>query len=471
MIFAGILLAAIELAGVTGTDLRARAFFDCNNVKVGDPMTLTVDFIGNADFAALHPPHLARELDAKVWKLDQASAKTETVDGARRVTYRVRPLKSGVLWLPAIEFTCGDLRFSSNPVPVHAKAGSSVAIDLESENAYPPMPDPPEGAGDEWFELCRLTHQGDYAGALRRLSAMAWARGQTPDVEAAMVAVRARRLGDPDAELPAWRVVARPLVKYPWPRQCAIVISFVLAVAVSLLLLGKSIKHFAAVATVVVTLSTPELKVGEPFEFLLAVQPQGQGEISVQQITPSDSYGLSWIGKPVKTDEHHWRLPARFDVPIANPAMMFRVSGMVTERREISRAGFHMVSTSSNSFAADSAPLSINVRPLDPSSQPGDFSGIVAENLRFVAMPDSLNVGTNDVITVTYRLMLPAGGFVPRGYLPRGAAYDWGENEWKGYFVADGAQATPDSEICYYNPKTKTYCRAQAGGMAINYHE
>ena len=78
MILAGLFLAAIELAGVTGTDLRARAFFDCNNVKVGDPMTLTVDFIGNADFAALHPPRLSRALDGRVWKLDQASAKTET---------------------------------------------------------------------------------------------------------------------------------------------------------------------------------------------------------------------------------------------------------------------------------------------------------------------------------------------------------------------------------------------------------
>ena len=471
MILAGLFLAAIELAGVTGTDLRARAFFDCNNVKVGDPMTLTVDFIGNADFAALHPPRLSRALDGRVWKLDQASAKTETVDGARRVTYRVRPLQAGVLWLPAIEFKCGDLRFSANPVPVHAKAGADLAIDLDGENAYPPFPEPPEDAGDEWFELCRLAHQGDYAGALSRLNAMAWTRGQTPAIEAAMVAVRARMLGDPDAELPAWRVVAKPLVKYPWPRQATIVLSFALALMVSLLLLGKAIKRFAAVATVVVTLSSPELKVGEPFEFLLAVEPQGAGEIVVQQITPSDSYGLSWVGKPVKVDACRWRLPARFDVPMDNPALTFRVAGMVTERREINRAGFHMVSTSSNSFAADSSPLAVKVRPLDADSQPGDFSGIVAENLRFVAMPDLLNVGTNDIITITYRLLLPNGGFVPRGYLPPGAAYDWGENEWKGYFVADGAPSTPDSELCYYNPKTKTYCRATAEGMAINYHE
>ena len=32
--FSVFLLCAIELAGVTGSDLRARAFFDANNVKV-----------------------------------------------------------------------------------------------------------------------------------------------------------------------------------------------------------------------------------------------------------------------------------------------------------------------------------------------------------------------------------------------------------------------------------------------------
>ena len=36
-----ILLCAIQLTGVTGKDLRARAYFDANNVKVGDPLVLT----------------------------------------------------------------------------------------------------------------------------------------------------------------------------------------------------------------------------------------------------------------------------------------------------------------------------------------------------------------------------------------------------------------------------------------------
>ena len=38
MIATLILAAAIRLAGVTGDDLTARAYFDVNNAKVGDPL-------------------------------------------------------------------------------------------------------------------------------------------------------------------------------------------------------------------------------------------------------------------------------------------------------------------------------------------------------------------------------------------------------------------------------------------------
>ena len=46
-----LLAAVIELTGVKGSDLSARAYFDANNVMVGDPMVLTIDFIGEADFS------------------------------------------------------------------------------------------------------------------------------------------------------------------------------------------------------------------------------------------------------------------------------------------------------------------------------------------------------------------------------------------------------------------------------------
>ena len=73
-----LLLAAIKLAGVTGGELTTRAYFDVNNAKVGDPLVLTIDFIGEADFTALHPPALSRHVDRADWKVDDLSAKTET---------------------------------------------------------------------------------------------------------------------------------------------------------------------------------------------------------------------------------------------------------------------------------------------------------------------------------------------------------------------------------------------------------
>ena len=134
MVFSFLLVAAIQLVGVEGTDLRARAFFDANNVKVGDPMVLTIDFLGNADFKDLHPPALAKIVGKGDWKLDDVSAKTDTFRDARRLTYRVRPMREGVLWFPALEFEYegpdGTKRITrSNEIPVHAKGGAQVNMD------------------------------------------------------------------------------------------------------------------------------------------------------------------------------------------------------------------------------------------------------------------------------------------------------------------------------------------------------
>ena len=66
MFFLSMVLCVIRLVGVTGSDLRARAFFDANNVKVGDPLVLTIDFVGEAEFSDLHPPALAGAVDRRV---------------------------------------------------------------------------------------------------------------------------------------------------------------------------------------------------------------------------------------------------------------------------------------------------------------------------------------------------------------------------------------------------------------------
>ena len=131
--FGALLVCAIQLGGVTGTDLRARAFFDANNVKVGDPLILTVDFVGSAEFKDLHPPKLSRVVSARDWKVDDASAKTDTYRDARRLTYRVRPMRDGVVWFPSLEFAYqtpdGSPRvIRANEIPVHARAGAQVVV-------------------------------------------------------------------------------------------------------------------------------------------------------------------------------------------------------------------------------------------------------------------------------------------------------------------------------------------------------
>ena len=136
MTSAFLLLAAIRLAGVTGGELTTRAYFDVNNAKVGDPLVLTIDFVGDADFTALHPPALSKHVSKEDWKVDDLSAKTETdtkriggffssreVAVARSLTYRVRPMREGVLWFPALEFEYEGLdgatrTVAANEIPV-----------------------------------------------------------------------------------------------------------------------------------------------------------------------------------------------------------------------------------------------------------------------------------------------------------------------------------------------------------------
>ena len=115
----------------------------------------------------------------------------------------------------------------------------------------------------------------------------------------------------------------------------------------------------------------------------------------------------------------------------------------------------------------------VKASPLDPDSQPADLSGILGQDLTLKTFPDSLDVGTNDVITVTCRLFSPTTQtvYVPDSYLPPGAAFTWQPGEWKGYFVADGAPALPEVECCYYDVKTQTYRRIRAGREPIRYHE
>ena len=572
-----LLLAAIQLVGVEGTDLRARAFFDINNVKVGDPLVLTIDFLGEADFKDLHPPALAKVVGRKDWRLDDVSAKTDTFRDARRLTYRVRPMREGVLWFPALEFEYtgmdGQRRLvRSNEIPVHAKGGAQVVVEEMGEDTNE-FPAPPELIGevrgqgaevkvsdDELFawrkamakptadmfadfdfpeakmnEATCAIREGNWARAMKIYQKLEWTVGQTPEIEKGMIAALALKYDNPAVELPVWRQVLRPILRYGWTGRVGIVLGGFAALALLFWLLGRGIRAVACLALVVgfasaadaqgifeqmerqmeqmhrqmqqsmggfsfhfgekerrepvrisaaVVTSKPILQVGEPFEFIIALEYPRTASVGQIRMTPSETFGLTFTGQAQNLADgkssnpsnvvKRLAVPARYDVPFRG-RIAFAIEGMVNGR-ETDRGGMFTFSFS-NSFRCDTDPLTVTVKPLPSAGQPDDYAGIVSEGLRIHETCDLLKVETNDVITITYR-MFP-NGYVPADFLPKDSAFEWVrqtdregrvvEIEYRCYFIADGASATPVLKVPYYDPRTKSYKTAKAGGTPLAY--
>ena len=583
------LVAAIVLQGVEGSDLRARAFFDANNVKVGDPMVLTIDFLGEADFKDLHPPALAKAVGRTDWKLDDVSAKTDTFRDARRLTYRVRPMREGVLWFPALEFEYegpgGAKRIvRSNEIPVHAKGGAQVVVEEMGEDANE-MPRPPEliaEAGgvsgdrnvaaptgrallreDELFRwrkaMARPTadafaefgfpearmneatcaiREGNWARAMKIYQKLEWTTGQTPEMEKGMIAALALKYDNPAVELPVWRQVLRPVLIFGWKGRVGIVLGGFAALALLFWLLGRGIRAVACLAvavgfastadaqglfeqmeeqmrrmqqqmqqsmgagggifshfgekvereqvriTAAVATSKPILQVGDPFEFIIALEYPKTASVGQIRIAPSEKFGLNFTGQAQNLTDgkasnpsnvvKRIALPARYDVPYKGK-VAFAIEGMVSGRQTRNRGMLTM--SFSNSFQCETPPLAINVRPLPSANQPADFAGIISEGLRIHETCDLLTVETNDVMAITYR-MFPKG-YVPADFLPKGSAFEWvrqtdregrvQEIEYRRYFVADGAAKTPELVLPYYDPRAKAYRSAKTGGTPLKY--
>lgn len=277
-------LSAIVLNGLTGDGLRARAHFDSNNVRVGDPMVLSIDFTGEADFSDIHPPAIASSVDRDKWRVYDTSAKTETYRNARRLTYRVRPLKEGVLEFPALAFSYGKTdgtgknTVSTKSIPVRVKPGTQAALaGLESDGEdVLPMPDGivialsrniPEDELFRWRMACRnpkaddfarfdfpearlneaacRTLEGAWAKALGIYSSLEWSIGQTPAVERGIVAALSRKYASP-AGLPVWREVLRPVLRHSWEGRIAIISGVLLLVALVMALSARIVRALAA---------------------------------------------------------------------------------------------------------------------------------------------------------------------------------------------------------------------------------
>ena len=314
---ASVLLGAITLDGVSGERLSARASFDENNVRVGDPMILTVDFVGTADFSNLHPPALSREVDTKVWRVDDESAKTDTYLTARRLVYRVRPLKEGLLEFPALTFSyagpaeIGEAKASTSAIPVHVKPGVQAALaGLDTDQEGLPMPDgivvsvsgrlgeddlfrwrkacrSPTAAGFAQFDFpearlneaaCHIV-EGNWAKALKVYSALEWRIGQTPAVERGITAALARKHSSAAAELPVWRTAFRPVLRMAWLGRTLCVLGAFLAVALVTWLFGRIVRVFACVA-VVFAAAQASAQVLDPFAEMDRMMQQAFGNIN-----------------------------------------------------------------------------------------------------------------------------------------------------------------------------------------------
>lgn len=275
------IFGTIVLDGVSGEMLTSRAAFDANNVRVGDPMTLTIDFRGMAEFRDLHPPALSREVDPSIWKIDDASAKTDTGENGKRLVYRVRPLREGLQMFPALEFSWDGGRSATKPIPVHVRRGVQAALSGIDDNAGDlPMPDgiviavKSRALGEDeafaWRKACsrpsadafakfdfpeaRLneaachTIDGNWAKALKIYARLEWSIGQTEAIERGMVAALARKTNDAAQELPAWRVAFRSVLRHAWKGRLGIVGSVLAALALLFWICGKAIRRFAAIA-------------------------------------------------------------------------------------------------------------------------------------------------------------------------------------------------------------------------------
>ena len=518
----GLLLATvIQLTGVVGESLRTRAFFDANNVKVGDPLVLTIDFIGKADFESLHPPRLSRHVNGRDWKLDDASAKTVTVPNARRLVYRVRPMRKGLLYFPAFEFSFetakGERRtVRSNEIPVHAKTGAQVVVaEMEALDASSSMPQPddlvlecPPGLGEDesfaWRKACakptadafarfdfpaaRLNEarqailEGNWARALRLYHALEWRMGQTPQIERGIIAALALKYDNPSVELPVWRQVGRPLLKYDWKIRLGAVLAAVAVLYLLFRLAGRLLKAIACLSVAVMlplsadaffdpfesmekmmrqsmrgsmsrmgfitdedmqggkdevemsaafSVSRGDIQVGDEFEYVIELEVPKNLAIGNIGISVSPHHGMKQVGAcenyPDREAENpsntvkRISIPVRYDVPFSG-SVSFTLEVPYSLERRMSRGGFSFSSSIRRSEKVVTPPVKMDVRPLPSAGKPAVFTGIVSEDIRFTESLDIVRVETNDVVQLTYELRLK--GHLPEDFSIPAAAFE-----------------------------------------------
>ena len=153
-----------SFCGAIASNLTVTATLDTNVCTAGDPLILTLDIAGTCNPASVHVPSFSAELNKEgVFRVDDASLKTETLAASRRFSWRMRALKTGTLEFPSLPVSYYDLSrrayvtVRTEMIPIQVKAGAQAALGALDETGEEaeilPFPDgvdlDPRGARSE----------------------------------------------------------------------------------------------------------------------------------------------------------------------------------------------------------------------------------------------------------------------------------------------------------------------------------
>ncbi len=530
-------LSVISLDGIVAGDITASADFDAYNVHAGDPMALTVDFMGEADFLSLQPPKISEVVDSSIWKVDDKNANVVDKIGKRRITYKVRPVQEGCLEFPRLTFsyihaeTGKKVKISTCAIPVHSKKSSQVELSLsEEEKAALPLPDgividltdSPWGSGKTlnddglfaWRKACttlnaesfkefdfpeaRLNEAaceilaGNWQRAMSIYTSLEWKIGQTPAVERGIVAAIALKTSNPDAELPIWRQILRPVLKYSWVGRswCAaglilviiglffvsrILLKRMACLAVAVLFSQAAFAQEVSLSDITAKVSADKTKlvVGETFNLIVSFDVPKDCTLSEINLGSSKARGFRIVGEsenfpdaPGRSDDRVLKrisIPLRCDIPFKGD-IDFTVNGMCG--REIRTWNYR--SSSFKSFSLAAGFLKLEVKCLDGVKIPDDYNGCVGEGFTISQSIDVSEVEVNDVVAATVTVR-GVDAFIPENAFENAQVRNPNMVVYKKFFRMTGEDTTPDVSFSYYDPSNKDFCRVVAKGVPLKY--
>ena len=111
---------------------------------LGDPISLSVKVGIDTGVSRLVAPDPD---GGDAFKIDRESLKTESREGSRIFTWRIRPVKAGTVEFPAMKFSYFDLESAkvqtveTPPMPIQVKAGAQAALGEVDDSEDWPIPD------------------------------------------------------------------------------------------------------------------------------------------------------------------------------------------------------------------------------------------------------------------------------------------------------------------------------------------